>query len=70
MRTSMGALVVAGATVAGLLTVVAPAQAAPARTWEGPMAKSSCMAQQWKGKCVYIQKSNEVELESGWYIMR
>lgn len=70
MRTRLAVLALTGATLASLLTAVGSAQAAPLRTWEGPMSKSDCMAQRWKGKCVYIRKSNQWENPTGWYIMR
>jgi hypothetical protein len=70
MRTRLGVLVVMGATLASLLTAAGSAQAAPARTWEGPKTKADCMAQRWKGKCVYMRKSTQWELPTGWYIMR
>jgi hypothetical protein len=71
MRHGMRLLAVAGAALASVLTLTGPADAAPAgKIILGPVAKSTCVLHaKWEGRCVFIRKSNEIELETGWYVV-
>lgn len=73
MRKKLCALTVMGAALAGVVALPGPANAgsAPLKIIQGPMAKSTCMLHaKWEGRCVYIKRSNEVELQSGWYVVQ